>query len=371
MGVSRLGTPHWRRAARLAPSLIVAWAVTAFVAARVVGIEPPQGETTTTALTRAALLGVVIGSLGAWLETGPLVHAGRRLPLGIALLARTGAYALAVLTGVLVIITAVSWVGFGISPAALLRQPQFWAFFRDSDLGLMLALLVGASFLINLNLQLRRVLGPETLLALLVGRYRRPVREERAFVFLDLTDSTAWAERLGPLAFTDFKNDFFADVAEPVLATGGRIVQYVGDEVMVSWPMKRAERDAAPVRFFFLVDERIAARAERYRRRYGDVPRFKAGCHGGWVVTAEVGDLKRDIVHSGDVVNTAARIEGECRPRGRRLLVSEALHARMPTLDEAHCEPLGAAPLRGKAEPVALVAIEAARLGAAADTAAG
>ena len=172
--------------------------------------------------------------------------------------------------------------------------------------------------------------------ALFLGTYRRPRREERAFVFLDLTDSTAWAERLGPLRFTDFKNDFFADVAEPVLATGGRIVQYVGDEVMVSWPMARALKDAAPLRFYFLVGDRVAARAERYRQRYGEVPRFKAGVHGGWVVTAEVGDLKRDIVHSGDVVNTAARIEGECRPRGCTLLVSDEMIARMPPAGARH-----------------------------------
>ena len=180
-------------------------------------------------------------------------------------------------------------------------------------------------------------------------------------MFLDLTDSTVWAERLGPLVFTDFKNDFFADVAEPVLATGGRIVQYVGDEVMVSWPMTRAEHDGAPLRFFFLVEARVAARAERYRQRYGDVPRFKAGCHGGEVVTAEVGDLKRDIVHSGDVVNTAARIEGECRPRGHALLVSEEMLARMATPDGLAVERLGPAALRGKADTVGLCAVSEAR----------
>ena len=354
---ARLGERRWWRAARIAPSLIVAWAVTAFVAARLVGIEPPGGETVTTALVRSAVLGVVMGTIGAWLETGPLVRIGRQFPLGAALAARTVAYALAVVGGILSIIVVVVWAERGEPPLVVLRSAPFWAFVRESELGTMLVLLVGASFLINLSLQLRRVLGPETLLALLVGRYRRPVTEERAFAFLDLTDSTAWAERLGPLAFTDFKNDFFADVAEPVLATGGRIVQYVGDEVMVSWPMRRAERDAAPVRFFFLVEARIEARAERYRRRYGAVPAFKAGCHGGEVVTAEVGDLKRDIVHSGDVVNTAARIEGECRPRGRRLLVSAALMDRMPAPDDAAVEVLGPAALRGKAEPVALVAV--------------
>ena len=357
----RLSLGRGRRAARIAPSLVVAWTAAAYVAARVSGVAGPDGpEPWPTTLARSFVIGAVVGVVAAWLETGPLARAGRRLPLGAALALRTVTYAGLVALGVGAIVAVVSRVEFGVTPAEMVRRPEFQAFLRGADVWVLVGLLVIASFGINLGLQLRRVLGPETLLALLVGRYRRPVKEERAFVFLDLTDSTAWAERLGPLAFTDFKNDFFADVAEPVLATGGRIVQYVGDEVMVSWPMRRAEADAAPLRFFFLVEARIADRAGRYAERYGAVPAFKAGCHGGWVVTAEVGDLKRDIVHSGDVVNTAARIEGECRARGRRLLVSEALLDRMPALPETAVERLGPAALRGKAEPVGLCAVERA-----------
>ena len=54
-------------------------------------------------------------------------------------------------------------------------------------------------------------------------------------MFLDLNNSTAIAERLGPLRFNDFKNDFFHDIAQPVLETRGRIYQYVGDEAVVTW----------------------------------------------------------------------------------------------------------------------------------------
>ena len=351
---------HVRRALRLAPVLVGPWFVIVFLSARLAGVGPDDG-TLLGDLGRSAMVAVVIGTAAAWLESGPLARWSRSLPLWAALLARAVSYAgvVTVTLGVLIVFGSRFRTGLPLRDAVrtaelvdLVTSAQFWVF-----PGLLLA----GSFVINFGLQLRRVLGPDTLKALFLGTYRRPRREERAFVFLDLTDSTAWAERLGPLTFTDFKNDFFADVAEPVLATGGRIVQYVGDEVMVSWPMRRAEADAAPIRFFLLVDARIAARAERYRQRYGAVPAFKAGCHGGEVVTAEVGDLKRDIVHSGDVVNTAARIEGECRPRGRRLLVSEALMARMPALDGVSVEALGPASLRGKAEPVGLASVEAAR----------
>ena len=349
-----------RRALRLAPVLVGPWFVFVFLSARLSGVGQ-DGASVASGLWRSAVVGVLIGTAAAWLETGALARWGRRLPLWAALAARTLSYAAVVGLAMATLIAAVSWqqaamgVSEGVQTAEfrerILGSHQFWVFF---------GLLVVASFLVNFGLQLRRVLGPETLRALFLGTYRRPRREERAFVFLDLTDSTAWAERLGPLRFTDFKNDFFADVAEPVLATGGRIVQYVGDEVMVAWPMARALKDAAPLRFYFLVEDRVAARAERYRVRYGEVPRFKAGVHGGWVVTAEVGDLKRDIVHSGDVVNTAARIEGECRPRGCRLLVSDELCGRMPALAATVRTDLGPAALRGKSEPVGLVSVERA-----------
>ena len=363
VGRSRLGggvANRLRRALRLAPVLIGPWTVAAFLAARLSGVGTEEGGTVLDALVRSVLVGVLIGAAAAWLESGPLARWGRRFPLWAALTARTLAYA-AVLAGAMaVVIVVLSHLEEGMGLGDLLRDERLPAFLTGAPFWTFAALLLVASFVINFALQVRRVLGPETLWALFVGRYRRPRHEERAFAFLDLTDSTAWAERLGPLAFTDFKNDFFADVAEPVLATGGRIVQYVGDEVMVSWPMRRAEKTGAPLRFFFLVEDRVGARAERYRRRYGAVPQFKAGLHGGWVVTAEVGDLKRDIVHSGDVVNTASRIEGECRPRGHRLLVSAALLDRLPVVEGLAVTELGAAALRGKAEPVGLCAVERA-----------
>ena len=357
----------FRRAARIAPALIAEWTVATLLAAAVSGLAwntPAPGNagaaTALGLLARSAVVGALIGSASAWLETAVLPGYARRLPLAAALAVRTVAYALVVLLVVVaVLLGSAAWVG-GLTPAELLAEPTFRAFVRTGTLARFVAVLVAASFAINLTLQLRRVLGPETLRALALGTYRRPREEERVFLFLDLTDSTAIAERLGPLAFTDFKNDFFADVAEPVIATGGRIVQYVGDEVMVSWPMAPAVASGAPLRFFALVDERIAARSERYRQRHGVVPRFKAGCHGGTVVTAEVGDLHRDIVHSGDVVNTAARIEAQCRPLGRRLLVSQSLAEAMPVPEGWVRVPLGAVELRGKAAEVAICAVEPA-----------
>src|SRR5262245_15993494 len=106
------------------------------------------------------------------------------------------------------------------------------------------------------------------------------------------------------------------------------------------------------------MSEVIHAQKDRYLARYGIVPEFKAGLHGGPVVTAEIGDIKKDIVHSGDTV-TAARVEARCRPLERRVLVSEALLARCQVPPELAIEDMGEQELRGKVEAVHLYSVRA------------
>jgi adenylate cyclase len=217
------------------------------------------------------------------------------------------------------------------------------------------------SFLINFVRQLNRMLGPGTLVNLLLGRYHRPVAEDRIFMFLDLNDSTAIAATLGPLRFNDFKNDFFHDIAEPVLETRGQIYQYVGDEAVVTWTIEKGLNQGNCLRCVFLVSERIHEQKDRYLARYGIVPEFKAGLHGGPVVTAEIGDIKKDIVHSGDTVNTAARVEAQCRPLERRVLVSADLLRRCQVPEELEIEDMGEQELRGKVEALRLYSVRARR----------
>ncbi|MEM1041214.1 MAG: adenylate/guanylate cyclase domain-containing protein [Bacteroidota bacterium] len=347
-----------RRWFRLFLPLWVSWAVTAFVAAELVDAQPPEAP-----WWHSVVLPILVGGLvaagGAWLETGVLARAGRRLPLGLTLALRTALYALVVAAALAVMIVRVLPALTGLPLSTLIEDVgveqtirRFWS---------VLVLLVLGSFVINLALQLRRVLGGGTLWALLVGRYLRPTPEERLFMFLDLTDSTAIAERLGPFRFTDFKNDFFADVAQPVLTTRGQIYQYVGDEVVITWPMAQGLRGGAFLRCFFLLEDRVQRRAAYYQATYGCVPAFKAGCHGGEVVTAFIGDLKSDLAYSGDVVNTAARIEGQCRPLGYRLLISDTLLERCPLPDGLTAEEVGTVLLRGKAEALQLYSISGPR----------
>ena len=204
-----------------------------------------------------------------------------------------------------------------------------------------------------------RLLGPRTATQILLGRYLRPVHEDRSFLFVDLVDSTGIAERLGPLKFAEFKNEFFHDIAEPVLDSGGQIVQYVGDEVMITWPrMRRGDAVSSDcVRCFFSLKQRVLDRSAVYNARYGEAPRFRAGLHGGAVVVSQIGDIKREIAFSGDTVNTASRIQGLCRELRQDFLASLDVIAEVDLPEDVLREDLGEHSLRGRSAPVSLVGL--------------
>ena len=69
--------------------------------------------------------------------------------------------------------------------------------FDRGDLGFALACRSASTCLFSVN----ELLGPGVLFAFAAGRYRRPRREERVLLYLDLCGSTALAERLGEAAF--------------------------------------------------------------------------------------------------------------------------------------------------------------------------
>src|SRR3546814_1515333 len=69
------------------------------------------------------------------------------------------------------------------------------------------------------------------------GRYHQPRRENRLFVFFDMRGSTAIAERIGDVAFHRLLNRFFIDLTEAVLPWHGIVHKYVGDEMIVTWPL--------------------------------------------------------------------------------------------------------------------------------------
>ena len=202
--------------------------------------------------------------------------------------------------------------------------------------------------------------GPGQARALLLGKYFNPRKEQRIFMFLDIRSSTTIAEQLGEEKYFGFVSDFFRDITSPVLAARGEFYQYVGDEAVISWKMHRGLSNANCLRCFFAIQDHIASKANHYQQAYGVVPEFKAGVHAGPVTAGEIGVVKKDVVFSGDVLNTTARIQAECNKLGSDLLVSNELLNQIDRIDGLAVRSVGELELRGKSKPVAISAVSLA-----------
>jgi adenylate cyclase len=172
-----------------------------------------------------------------------------------------------------------------------------------------------------------------------------------------LKSSTALAERAGHRKFYSLRNALLHEITEPVLLTRAEIYQYLGDEVVLTWKTKDGIQDNNCLRAIFLIKGRIQHNGEQYLSTYGVMPQFKAGLHFGKVVTGQIGDLKREIVYNGDVLNTTSRIQELCNAYDRDLLISGGLLDQLELPGSLREEYLGKVKLRGKEEEINIFAI--------------
>jgi adenylate cyclase len=205
--------------------------------------------------------------------------------------------------------------------------------------------------------QINHLLGEGILWKFIRGKYHKPREEERIFMFLDMKSSTAIAEQLGHVRFYTLLNELFYEISQPVLQTKAEIYQYVGDEVVLTWEMEHGLKNSNCLKTFFMFQESLLRNSENYLKNFGVKPEFKAGLHFGKVVSAQIGDLKREIVYNGDVLNTTARIQNECNKYKRDCLVSGTLVNRLKLRNGFQWERIDAVTLRGKETEVELFSV--------------
>src|SRR6478672_1350610 len=199
--------------------------------------------------------------------------------------------------------------------------------------------------------------GPGMFWLMLSGEYHRPKIENRIFIFLDINESTSIAEALGHEKYFRMIRDFFSDVTLPVLSNDGEIYQYVGDEVLVTW-FNTPENKIKSLKFIrntFYLLERLQF---RYQKKYGRVPRFKAGLHAGEVTTGFVGKIKKELVYCGDTMNTTARITSKCNELNELFILSEDFMHDFATPHGYSIKPIGEIELKGRSEPAKLFALK-------------
>ncbi len=205
--------------------------------------------------------------------------------------------------------------------------------------------------------EMNRKFGPGILLPMFFGRFRKPRVEERIFLFMDLKDSTTYAEKLGNIKYSQMIQDCFLDVNKTIPPFNAEIYQYVGDEVVLTWEKEDGLKNSNCIKFFEAFQIMLNKRRDHYESKYGFVPQFKAGAHVGEITVAEVGDFKREIAYHGDTINTASRIQSVCNTFGKSFLISEKLQNNLKVNGNFETEKLDSIVLKGKEKKVALYSV--------------
>ena len=214
-------------------------------------------------------------------------------------------------------------------------------------------------FLINLVLGIANIIGPRAFRNFITGRYNTPVEENRFVLFVDIAGSTGLAERLGGVGIHRLLDRTFRLLTAPVVDYRGEVLDYVGDEVIVTWQEGGGAVDFRPLRCFMAMREELARASGQLQREFGVVPRIRGSLHFGPVIIGEIGDVKRAIVFNGDVMNTAARLEELSRNVDGGFLASRAAMQQFAGEPPFAVHDLGRLPIRGRADGIDVVGIAA------------
>ena len=170
-----------------------------------------------------------------------------------------------------------------------------------------------------------------------------PATAERRLVtamFSDLVGFTTFAEDRDPEAVRDLLSRYFDTATEIVQRHGGTVEKFIGDAVMAVWGTPVAHEDDAEraVRAALEIVDAVKALQPDLQARAG-------------VLTGEaavtLGAQNQGMV-AGDLVNTAARLQGVAEPG--TVLVGEATMRATET--SIVFEPVGDHTLKGKTTPV-------------------
>ena len=286
--------------------------------------------------TRGLILASIVVVFEYGLGQSELGRTLRRAPFSVSLVLRTTATTVVLMGGIVLSRLLLSSRGHSITQwfeSGFVRDFIFVAF---------------AALLFHFALQTQRIIGGRTLIYFLLGRYNRPIVEQRIFMLIDIAGSTAIAQKLGETRAHRLVSQFFFDIAEPIRQFHGETDIYIGDEVVVSWLMSDPVQNSRCLECYRAIRETTDLNQPQYLREFGVPVEIRVGIHGGPIAAGECGDNKRQVVFIGDTLNTAKRLQEACKEYNRDVLVSGSLLEQTKLPGGITTELVGSTVLRGR-----------------------
>jgi class 3 adenylate cyclase/tetratricopeptide (TPR) repeat protein len=186
---------------------------------------------------------------------------------------------------------------------------------------------------------------PEPLAA--SGERARPLAERRlvSVLFLDLVGFTTLSESLDPEDVREIQFRYFESARATVAHYGGSLEKFIGDAVMAVWGTPIAHEDDGERAVRTALEVVSAVETMFISPGSGHLMARGAVTTGEAAVTL---DAQAQGMVTGDLVNTASRLQGEAPPGA--VLVDDA--TRRVVGEEVVFEPAGELMLKGKASPV-------------------
>jgi adenylate cyclase len=178
---------------------------------------------------------------------------------------------------------------------------------------------------------------------------------EVSVLFADLRGFTPFSERSRPNEVVEMINRYFGATVPLILETGGTVLQFVGDAIMVLFnaPARQKDHELRAARAALTMQKTIDAIATENRDL--EWPRFRVGINTGMAVVGNIGSKElRGYNAMGDAINTAARLQTVAEP-GQVVIGGATYHA---IEERAVVQPLGHIEVKGKKEPVEAFVLE-------------
>ena len=201
-----------------------------------------------------------------------------------------------------------------------------------------------------------------------------PARDERrvvSVVFADVSGSTNLGERLDPEQLSEVMATYFAAMREEIEAEGGTVEKFIGDAVMAAFGVPGAHEDdpARALRAALRMRGRLAQVNDELEASGRPALRVRIGVNTGEVLAAR-GAAPGEPMVTGDVVNTAARLQSAAEPdeilvgeRTRRAVRGFRFGERRELALKGKAEPVTASPVLGGSGETADVGLSAPMVG--------
>ncbi|MBL8923955.1 MAG: adenylate/guanylate cyclase domain-containing protein [Myxococcaceae bacterium] len=180
-------------------------------------------------------------------------------------------------------------------------------------------------------------------------------RVHAAVLFSDLRGFTTFSEQHPPEEVVARLNEYFETMVAAIHGEGGVVDKFIGDAVMATFgavhPLDAPEQ--AAVRAALGMRAGLAALNTSWAAKGQATLDNGVGLHAGDVVVGPIGsEARKDFTVIGDTVNTASRLESQCKELGVHVVVSDEVYQRLLGEQRARFRALGEVAVKGRSRPV-------------------